>query len=124
VGPEFSGWPYGPDMQRALDGIGLLIGAKVFIKKSDNPTVTNPDTIPETDILNILSHPDKYHVLYFLQTSYREEMDANPVDGTPWGFYPVFGYFNEAQDYPAMSNKPNSWPPQGWPAPNDHLGEE
>jgi len=121
VGPEFSGWPYGPDMQRALDGIGLLIGAKVFIKKSDNPTVTNPDTIPETDILNILSHPDKYHVLYFLQTSYREEMDANPVDGTPWGFYPVFGYFNEAQDYPAMSNKPNSWPPQGWPAPNDQL---
>ncbi|MBO8130724.1 MAG: hypothetical protein H0Z29_04290 [Candidatus Marinimicrobia bacterium] len=121
VGPEFSGWPYGPDAQRMLDGVGLLVGAKVFIKKSSNPTPTNPDTIPETDITKIIMFPNNYHTLYFLQTSYREEMDYNPVDGTPWGFYPVFGYFNETQDYPAMSNKPNSWPPEGWPAPYDQL---
>ncbi|MEJ2544582.1 MAG: hypothetical protein P8Y99_10995 [Calditrichaceae bacterium] len=47
-------------------------------------------------------------------SSYREEMDEN-VNGTvEWGFYPVFGYFNPANEYPAMSNIPGSWPSL-WP---------
>ncbi|MCB9218149.1 MAG: hypothetical protein H6610_01665 [Ignavibacteriales bacterium] len=33
-----------------------------------------------------------------------------------WGFYPARGYTNEAQDYIAMSNKADSWPPLGWPS--------
>ena len=33
-----------------------------------------------------------------------------------YGFYPAFGYFNETSEYPAMSNRPSSWPPNGWPS--------
>ncbi|MEE1507402.1 MAG: hypothetical protein V1256_10665, partial [Candidatus Neomarinimicrobiota bacterium] len=54
--------------------------------------------------------------MYFLQTSYREEMDVNPAGTFEYGFYPAFGYSNETSEYPAMSNRPDSWPSNGWPA--------
>lgn len=31
-------------------------------------------------------------------------MDKNPEGTVEWGFYPIFGYFNELDEYPAMSN--------------------
>ena len=33
-----------------------------------------------------------------------------------WQFTPVKGYINPSQDYTAMSNKPDSWPTEGWPS--------
>ncbi|KAA3610099.1 MAG: hypothetical protein D8M58_07305 [Calditrichaeota bacterium] len=107
VGPPlWSRWPNNNDGQRMLDGIGLLVGAQVFIR---------PDGTPETDSTQIKIRTD-LDTLHFLQTSYREEMDTDPTGAVEWGLYPVFGYFNEANEYPAMSNIEGSWPTSGWPS--------
>lgn len=109
-----SKWPNNPQGTKMVDGVGLLIGAKVFIK---NDPSTEVDTIPVTNPVTIATDPT-LHELYYLQTSYREEMDTDPTGTVEWGFYPVFGYFNEVGEYPALSNIPSSWPSEGWPAPN------
>lgn len=102
---EVSRWPNTYEGVKMNDGIGLLVGARVYIKNDSIP-VDNPAEIEsETDL----------DVLYFLQTSYREEMDRDPTGTIEWGFYPVFGYFNENSEHPAMSNLPQSWP-DCWPA--------
>ncbi len=105
VGSQWSRWPNNMSGVRMTDGVGLLIGARVFVEN---------DSIPVTDPVQIRTRQD-LDTLYFLQTSYREEMDRDPTGTIEWGLYPVFGYFNEAGEYPAMSNRPDSWPPEGWP---------
>ncbi|NQV38525.1 MAG: hypothetical protein HQ509_11045 [Candidatus Marinimicrobia bacterium] len=110
-----SKWPNNPDGVKMVDGVGLLVGGKVYIEDDGDPFTT--DTIPLTTPAEIQSATDK-HELYYLQTSYREEMDVNPARTLEWGFYPVFGYFNKTNEYPAMSNKENSWPIGGWPSGN------
>jgi len=109
---NWSRWPNTYQGVRMLDGIGLLIGAKVYLKN---------DTIPVTDADEIEADGENLDSLFYLQTSYREEMDENPKGTVEWGIYPVFGYFNEKNDYPAMSNRPSSWPVAGWPASGDEL---
>jgi len=111
---EVSKWPNTYEGVKMLDGIGLLIGASVFIEN---------DSIPVTDStrIKLLDAMGQLDTLYFLQTSYREEMDTDPTGTVEWGLYPVFGYFNEISEYPAMSNKPSSWPTAGWPATNYEL---
>jgi len=103
---QWSRWPNNYQGTRMLDGLALLIGARVYIRNDSIP-VENPQT-----------YSGEMDTLYYLQTSYREEMDTNPTGSVEWGLYPVFGYFNELSDYPAMSNKESSWPPMGWPSPN------
>jgi len=105
VGSQWSRWPNNMSGVRMTDGVGLLIGARVYVEN---------DSIPVTDPVQIRTRHD-LDTLYFLQTSYREEMDRDPTGTIEWGLYPVFGYFNEAGEYPAMSNRPDSWPPEGWP---------
>ena len=107
-----SRWPNNLNGLKMVDGIGLLVGAKVYIK--DDPT-TRIDSTVVTDKATIESG-DGLHELYYLQTSYREEMDVNPAGTFEYGFYPAFGYFNETGEYPAMSNRPSSWPSSGWPS--------
>ncbi len=107
-----SKWPNSPEGVKMTDGVGLLVGAKVFIEDDGNAATV--DTIPLTTPVDILT--TDHHILYYLQTSYREEMDVDPTGTVEWGFYPIFGYFNEADEYAAVSNKPYSWPPVGWPA--------
>ncbi len=102
---EVSRWPNNYEGVKMTDGIGLLVGALVFIEQ---------DTIPVTDPGLIATMPG-LDTLYYLQTSYREHMDRDPTGTVEWGLYPVFGYFNENNEYPAMSNLPDSWPPAGWP---------
>ncbi len=99
-------WPNTYDGTRMLDGIGLLVGARVYIEN---------DTLPIDKWSEILTKTD-LDTLYFCQTSYRQKMDTDPTGTIEWGYYPVFGYFNENSEYPAMSNRPGSWPPGGWPA--------
>jgi hypothetical protein len=104
VGPPlWSRWPNSDDGVRMLDGISLLIGARVYLENN----------VPVTDPLNHMGGP--LDTLYFLQTSYREEMDVDPTGQIEWGLYPVFGYFNENNEYPAMSNIADSWP-STWPS--------
>lgn len=107
-----SKWPNNPEGVKMTDGIGLLVGAKVFIEDDGNAATV--DTIPLDEPVDI--YTTDHHTLYYLQTSYREEMDVDPTGTVEWGYYPVFGYFNEANEYAALSNKPYSWPPVGWPA--------
>jgi len=103
---DVSKWPNTFEGTKMLDGVALLIGARVYIAN---------DTIPVTDPNEIARRTD-LDTLYFCQTSYREEMDRDPTGTVEWGLYPCWGYFNEESDYPAMSNLPSSWPPEGWPA--------
>ena len=107
-----SRWPNNLNGVKMVDGIGLLVGAKVYIK--DDPT-TQIDSTVVTDPLQIATG-EGLHTLYYLQTSYREEMDVNTAGTFEYGLYPAFGYFNETSEYPAMSNRPSSWPPNGWPS--------
>ena len=112
-------WPNDGTGTRMVDGIGLLIGAKVYIlDDEDSETV---DTIVVDNWSDILNQDIKKHEVYFLQTQYREEMDQNSLGTLDWGFYPVFGYFNSFQDYPAMSDDPNTWPVAGWPSKGNSL---
>ena len=67
--PNVSKWPNNPDGTKMLDGIGLLVGARVYIEDDSNPNTV--DTIPITD-LNQLSSKD-HHILHYLQTSYRTD---------------------------------------------------
>ena len=110
--PNVSKWPNNPDGTKMLDGIGLLVGARVYIEDDLDPNTK--DTIPITS-LNQLANKN-YHTLHYLQTSYREEMDTDPTGQIEWGFYPVFGYFNPNNEYPALSRLPDSWPSGGWPS--------
>ena len=112
--PLWSRWPNNADGVRMLDGIGLLIGAKVFVVEGDTIPITDPNDI-DLGIVVIDGQVKKIVPLYYLQTSYREEMDTDITGTIEWGLYPVFGYFNETNEYPAMSNLPGSWP-SAWPA--------
>ncbi|MBK7107046.1 MAG: hypothetical protein IPH62_17370 [Ignavibacteriae bacterium] len=104
-------WPNTLDGTKMHDGICLLIGARVFVEN---------DSIPVTNKSEILTRTD-LDTFYFCQSSYREHMDRNPAGTVEWGFYPVFGYFNEQSETPAMSNLPESWPSLGWPAAGNEL---
>ncbi len=107
TGSGWSRWPNNDDGTRMLDGIGLLIGAEVYV--ADDTVIIDDGSRTDVD------------TLWFLQTSYREEMDTDPTGTIEWGLYPVYGYFNENDEYPAMSNLPNSWPLAGWPSTNTSL---
>ena len=111
-----SRWPNDLTGSRMVDGIGLLVGAKVYIEDDENPETLDKTIID--DLNQIEDETIKKHEIYFLQTHYREEMDQNTLKTLDWGFFPVFGYFNSYQDYPAMSDDPNTWP-STWP----HLEE-
>ena len=49
-----------------------------------------------------------------LEANYRENVDYEPGTGVVWGWQPLPDYVNLAQDSPAMSNDPRTWP-QRWP---------
>ena len=109
-------WPNDGTGTRMVDGIALLVGAKTYIE--DDQIESTIDTVIVDDISEISSN-NSLHEVYFLQTSYREEMDHNFTNTLDWGFYPVFGYFNSYQDYPAMSDDEDTWP-SSWPS----VGQE
>ncbi len=98
-----SKWPNTLDGTKMHDGIALLVGARVYIEN---------DSIPVTDPVEIASRTD-LDTLYYCQSSYREHMDRDPTGTVEWGLYPVFGYFDELSETPAMSNREDSWPPCG-----------
>ena len=112
--PNTSKWPNNQQGTKFSDGIAFMVGAKVYIE--DDGDALTLDSIPLTDWASVLT--TNHHELYFLQTSYREEMDHNLTGGIEWGFYPVEGYFNVNQEAVARSDDPATWPLAGWPAPN------
>ena len=70
-----SKWPNNPNGLKMTDGIGLLVGAKVYIEDDGNGATV--DTLPLTELADI--YTKDHHTLYYLQTSFREEMDENPT---------------------------------------------
>ena len=114
---DVSIWPNDGTGYRMLDGVALLVGAKVYIE--DDGDNTNIDTNVIDSEIDINNPNNSLHEIYFLQTAYREEMDYNEDNayGTLWGFHPVFGYHNPAENNPspAMSDDPYSWP-SAWPS--------
>ena len=106
--PNVSMWPNDATGLNTFDSFNLIIGNMVFIAN---------DSIPITDESEIQSRTD-LDTLWYIQSSSLQGgfMDQNSAGTVDWGFYPVFGYFNELQDYPAMSNRPDSWPLNGWPS--------
>ena len=94
---EVGQWPFQPSGEwpkgtghTYLDGVAVLVAAEVQAPGTGN-----------------IIHP--------LETSYREWMDKDPLNGTIWGFEPVPGYIKEFSETPAINNKPFSWPDE-WPA--------
>ena len=106
-----SKWPNNYEGSDMHDGITILIGARVFVEN---------DSIPVTDINEIRSRTD-LDTIFYCQSSFREFMDKDPTETIEWALYPVFGYFNELSETPAMSNLPESWPLNGWPAKGNAL---
>ena len=56
-----SKWPNNPDGLKMTDGIGLLIGAKVYIE--DDGDAATVDTIPLTDPLDLFNPNNERHTL-------------------------------------------------------------
>ncbi len=107
-----SKWPNNNSGYKMVDGIGLLVGARVYIENDMDDTTVDSIVVDDPDI--IANNPN-LHILHFLQTSYREHMDQSDTSNVEWGFYPVWGYFNETSEHPAMSDDTASWPLEGWP---------
>ncbi|UCH11138.1 MAG: hypothetical protein JSU61_04410 [Fidelibacterota bacterium] len=58
-----------------------------------------------------------------MSTNYREFIDVDPVEKTPYGWAPLPGYSNSRQESPARSDDPNTWPTY-WPEkPLEWAGE-
>lgn len=91
---EVGQWPYSMSLEWPkgtnhlyCDGVAVLIAAEI-----------------ETDA----------GLIHSLETSYREWMDTDPINGTIWGLEPVPGYLNEEYEKPAVSTDSLSWP-DIWP---------
>ncbi len=79
-------WPKGSG-HSYLDGVSVLVGARVSVNLAGVDTFITP-----------------------IEAAYREHFDRDPVTGDPWGWEPVPGYINPTGDRPAISNDARSWP--------------
>ena len=106
-------WPNDYTGTRLMDVCAVMIGSQVVVYQDSTPV----DDLARQVLLSA-SEPQELDTLYFIQSnSFNDsQADKNFDQTVEWGLYPVKGYCNETQDYPAMSNKPNSWPPGGWPS--------
>jgi hypothetical protein len=106
-----SRWPNDATGTGMVDGIALLLGARVFVRN---------DSVPVSQLADVRAGLAT-DTLYFCQTNYYQSMDKSPDGTVVWGLEPVGGYFNKNSEYPAMSNHPESWPATGWPERGDGL---
>jgi len=100
-----SKWPR--DSQRGLDmydGCRLVVGSKVYVEN---------DSFPVTDRIEISTRSD-IDSLFIVESHASSETD--PSGTISWANTPVFGYFNELSENPAISINPATWPINGWPS--------
>ncbi len=105
---DTSKWPNDYRGSKMLDGVSLALGARVYIEN---------DSIPVTD-LSLIQNRTDLDTLYYIIS---DGGDVDPTGTIPWSLYPVFGYFNENSEHPAISNREDSWPVIGWPAAQDQV---
>ena len=109
---DASKWPDDYSGTKLLDVAAVLIGAEVYVTQ---------DSIPVTDLAEVaqLSAQGLIDTLVYIETADyivgSHAVDFNWDKTVEWALSPVPGYMNIAQDYPAMSNKPDSWP-DAWPS--------
>jgi len=94
-----------------FDFLAILIGSKVYLDENNNPVTTRDGII----------NGGASDSLYYVETiwNYHGMHDMNEAGDVVWGLHPVPGYFNEASESPAVSTKPETWPPNGWPSGGD-----
>jgi hypothetical protein len=108
---DYSKWPNDYTGLRMINTGFIQIGTKVYLKNNTIP-VDDPEEIKNSVGLD---------TLFYVQSWRDVGMDKNSSGTIYWGLYPVFGYFDETSDYVAISNRPESWPPLGWPSRGDEL---
>ncbi|RMH78874.1 MAG: hypothetical protein D6681_19680 [Calditrichaeota bacterium] len=70
-------------------------------------------SVSARDVNGNLIHP--------LESNYNWNLDVSPDGLTEWGWQPLPGYLNPAQDHPAISHRPETWP-EVWPDRPDWAG--
>jgi len=107
--PRDSKWPNNFSGTRMIDVGTVVVFSKVYVEN---------DSIPVTDLTDVanLRNVGESDSLIFVQAGGIWNYDANYDATIRWQFTPVRGYINPSQDYIAMSNKPDSWPNEGWPS--------
>ncbi len=100
-------WPNNYNSTKSHDGIWFQIGARVFLDTARNEVVED---------LAQVENSENIDTLYYVQTNTREDSDTPPEGGYKWAIYPTSGYHSLTSETPAMSDKPESWPENGWPA--------
>jgi len=109
---DTSKWPDDYSGTKMCDVVAVLIGAEVYVTE---------DSIPVTDLTEVadLAAAGEIDTLIFIQTAdyvdFAHKVDFNWNQTVEWALSPVPGYMNFTQDFPAMSNKPDSWP-TSWPS--------
>ncbi len=58
--------------------------------------------------------PGNHQLIHPCQTSYREEVDFDPLTNDLWVMEPIPGYASPSSEEPAISTKPKTWP-ETWP---------
>ena len=106
-----SKWPNDYTGTRMLDVVSVMIGGEVYMQ-NESESITDPELVAQLSAEGVID------TLFYIQSTgfAPSQMDHNYDNTVEWGFYPVPGYMNPLQDYPAMSNKPDSWPLEGWPS--------
>ena len=117
---DVSIWPNDGTGTRMVDGIGLLLSAKAVIQKDSTLDVDTliVDDVDFLDSLDEAELEEGFHLVHFLQTDYREEIDVGESEAfgeVKWTLNPTEGYYNPSSETPAMSNDEDSWP-DAWPS--------
>jgi len=103
-------WPNNYNATKSHDGIWFHIGAEVFLDTVNNVVIE--------DVEEAKNHNDVVS-LYYVQTNTRiwgHGVEDSPEGDVLWAQYPTGGYQSLTSETPAMSDKPYSWPENGWPA--------
>ncbi|MBN1479513.1 hypothetical protein EH223_16465, partial [candidate division KSB1 bacterium] len=127
--PYATRWPNDFRGSKMNDGIGLLIGCRVYIHNDGDSLTVDSRPFDEVYLSEFRKQYDQMvasgqlHRLHYLETSYRERQDTDPTGQVEWNLYPSRG--NIAGEYanwglpdtpPAQASKPDSWPTSAWPA--------
>lgn len=107
-------WNKWPDIYTGftmMHGVNAMMASRVY--------VAGDSTIIE-DAMEGQSRED-VTMLYRAQHGWRGRNDNDPTGTVEWGFKPVITYMNPLAETMAMSNQPESWPVNGWPARGDEL---
>ncbi len=107
-------WNKWPDIYNGFTmahGVNAMMAARTYVA-GDSTIIDNIDEINSRDDLTII---------YRGQHGWRGRNDLDPTGTVEWGCKPVITYMNPLAETMAMSNNPDSWPVNGWPARGDEL---